>query len=83
MTRLKFSLAPIGPARLYYETAGEGWPLVMIHDGRGRSGGAGLFEEGGRGKNASPPFPPPHHPHPTTQMAVGGVFSDVVNPAIP
>jgi len=25
--------APIGGARLYYETAGEGRPLVMIHAG--------------------------------------------------
>jgi len=25
--------APIGDARLYYETAGEGRPLVMIHAG--------------------------------------------------
>ena len=30
------SFAPIGRARLYYETAGEGWPLVMIHAGVGR-----------------------------------------------
>ena len=62
MTRLKFSLAPIGPARLYYETAGEGWPLVMIHTGGGDAQAALALLRRGMGAKCVFPHPPPQPP---------------------
>ena len=34
-TDAESGFAPIGDARIHYETAGEGRPLVMIHSGVG------------------------------------------------
>jgi len=36
MNASESGFAPIGDAHLYYDTAGEGRPLVMIHAGVGR-----------------------------------------------
>ena len=65
--------ASIGDVRLYYETAGAGRPLVMIHAGVGRLRRRLPSRGGGWGQNAFSPIPLLNHPLPRTQMAVEGV----------
>jgi hypothetical protein len=64
-------LAPILNARLYYETACDGQPLVMIHAGGTLRRRRPEVEEGDGGKRTLPPSPSSDHPLPPTQAAVG------------